>query len=372
MPVLRTSLVSLAALGLVATEIAGAAAAGYSPTFSVTGDVGAPGTTFDYSSLSALGATDLTTAGYIGTSLWSVLQASGGVNPIPGVPKNSILLNYVVAIGSDGYEVAYSGGQISPNFANNTARPGANPPYVAYALYPGGAPLDTSGMARTITQGDVSKGAWNQNIVEFHVGTAPLPAAPPGGWPGGYSTSFTVSGVQNPQTFTFSTLKQLAQANNQVTTVTDATYLQGGNPVTDTYTGITLYNLLNDLGLIVDNTIQKNDILRQYVEVVGSDGYAAIFSLSEIAPNFGNADDIVAWADTSGQLGDDPATNFDGFARMVAPGDLYGGRYISNIAEIEVFTAAVPEPSTWAMAAIGFAILAGAHARSRARAAANT
>lgn len=132
-----------------------------------------------------------------------------------------------------------------------------------------------------------------------------------------------------------------------------ATYTAAGSPVTDTYTGVSLWSLLNDAGLITDPTI-KNDVLRQYVEAVGSDGYAAIFSLGEIDPAFGGAQDLVAYADTDGQLGSDGP---EGFARMVVPGDAAGGRYVSNLVELEVFTAtvAVPESSTWALLVLGFA-----------------
>ena len=83
-----------------------------------------------------------------------------------------------------------------------------------------------------------------------------------------------------------------------------ATYKAGGTPVTDTYTGVSLWTLLNDAGLITDPNI-KNDVLRQYVEAIGSDGYAAIFSLGEIDPMFGDQADLVAYADTDGQLGTD-------------------------------------------------------------------
>jgi hypothetical protein len=333
---------ALVAVGGAAMAVLGStgASAQYSPTFLVNGAVGTP-TVFDSMSLSALPATNLTSAGYTGTSLWNVLQASGGVNPIPGVKKNSILLNYVLSVGSDGYEVAFSGGEISPNFGGGDT----NAPYVAYAAYPGGAPLTTTGMARIITQGDNKHGRWNSNLVQLYVGTAPVPAV----GPGGISSSFTVSGVQTPTAYSFSTLKALAQSNSQETTVT-ATYMQGPNSVTDTYTGITLWNLLNDDGLILDPTI-KNDVLRQYAEVVGTDGYAAIFSLGEIDPDFGGDNDIVAYGDTSGQLGPGGA---DGFARMVVPGDTFGGRYVSNIARIEVFTATVPEPSTWVLLVTSF------------------
>jgi len=354
MRTVRTNaLAALVAVGGAAIAVLGTtgASAQYSPQFLVNGGVGTP-TVFDAANLSALPAMNLTSAGYTGTSLWNVLQASGGVNPIPGVKKNSILLNYVLSIGSDGYEVAFSGGSISPNFGGSDS----NAPYVAYALYPSGAPLTTSGMARIITQGDAMHGRWNSNLVQLYVGAAPVPAA----GPGGISSSFTVKGVQTPATYTLSTLQALAKSKGQETTVT-ATYMQGSNSVTDTYTGITLWNLLNDDGLILDPSI-KNDVLRQYAEVVGTDGYAAIFSLGEIDPNFGGDNDIVAYADTSGQLGPGGA---DGFARMVVPGDMFGGRYVSNIASIEVFTATVPEPSTWALLATSFVALGALRYRRR-------
>ena len=41
----------------------------------------------------------------------------------------------------------------------------------------------------------------------------------------------------------------------------------------------------------------------------------------------------------------------------MVPGDIAGGRYVSNIADLYVFdgVSAVPEPSTWAMLLLGFA-----------------
>ncbi len=123
-----------------------------------------------------------------------------------------------------------------------------------------------------------------------------------------------------------------------------------------------MWTLLNDAGLIADPTI-KNDVLREYVEAVGSDGYAAIFSLGEIDPMFGGQDDLVAYADTDGQLGSDGP---DGFARMVVPGDIAGGRYISNLVSLEVFTASVPEPATWALLIASLPVLAFLRSRRRA------
>jgi hypothetical protein len=54
------------------------------------------------------------------------------------------------------------------------------------------------------------------------------------------------------------------------------------------------------------------------------------FGAGEIAPNFGGDQIIVAYA-VNGQ----PLTD-TGFARIVAPGDKQGGRFVSNIVKIEV------------------------------------
>ena len=114
--------------------------------------------------------------------------------------------------------------------------------------------------------------------------------------------------------------------------------------------------------MITDPTI-KNDVLRQYVEAIGSDGYAAIFSLGEIDPMFGDQDDLVAYSDTLGQLGPDGE---DGFARMVVPGDSAGGRYVSNLVALKVFTAEpVPEPATWALLVASLPALAFLRSRRR-------
>lgn len=74
-----------------------------------------------------------------------------------------------------------------------------------------------------------------------------------------------------------------------------------------------LTDLIADAGGVVTDPAVHNDILAHYVVATGSDGYSAVYSL--------------------GQLGDGGE---DGFARMVAPGDAAGGRYVSNLVSIEV------------------------------------
>ncbi len=119
-----------------------------------------------------------------------------------------------------------------------------------------------------------------------------------------------------------------------------------------TYTGALLWNVLGLAGIQLDSSI-KNDILRKVITVTGSDGYQVAFSAGELSPMFGNEPILVAYADTDGQLG---AGGADGFARLVVPGDIAGGRYVSNISNLNVFdgVSAVPEPSTWAMLLLGF------------------
>jgi hypothetical protein len=118
---------------------------------------------------------------------------------------------------------------------------------------------------------------------------------------------------------------------NQSQTET-ATYLSGSGSVTDTYTGVSLWNLVQDAGLLTDPSI-KNDLLNFVVVATGSDGYRAAFSLGEINPAFGNQQDIVAYADQKGQLG---SGGTDGAMRIVVPGDVAGGRYVSNLTSLQV------------------------------------
>jgi hypothetical protein len=355
MPPVRIVFVLTLLLAAASSLSVTAIAAPVSTQFVLDGAVVTPGT-YDLAALSALPPTTQSvtyTAGgtpvtdtYTGTELWTLVNSAGGFTPAPGV-KNSTLRNYVVAVGSDGYQAVFAGGEINPNFGNR--------PYMAaYAdtngqLGPGGP----SGFARMVVPGDVAGGRYVSNLVNLYAGTAPsLP-----GTGGGISSSFSLTGVSNPGTYDLAKLMSLP-----ATTLT-ATYLAAGTSVTDTYTGVSLWTLLSMAGLITDPTI-KNDVLRQYMVAVGSDGYEAIFSLGEIDPMFGNQTDLVAYADTGGQLG---VGGLSGFARMVVPGDIAGGRYVSNLVELAVFDATVPEPTSLVLLITSLLGTAIVHRRCRMR-----
>jgi len=107
------------------------------------------------------------------------------------------------------------------------------------------------------------------------------------------------------------------------------TYFAAGAVTSQSFTGALLWDLLQSVGVIVDPNI-KNDILRRIVIVTGSDGYQSTFGAGEINPTFGGSQIMVAYAANGQPLGQ------DGFARIVVPGDKAGGRFVSNIAKIEV------------------------------------
>ena len=143
------------------------------------------------------------------------------------------------------------------------------------------------------------------------------------------STQLTVSGiVQNPATYNSASLSALPSPITQ----TDA-FLSGSTPQTHVYTGASLWNLLNAANVIVQPAV-KNDILSKIVLVTGSDGYKTVFSLGELDPNFGNRPDLLAYAETINKV--QAPLGSDGFARVTAPGDVKGGRYVSNVAGLDV------------------------------------
>lgn len=262
---------------------------------------------------------------YTGTTLRSLLDAAGGVDVTAA--KNDILGKFVVATGADGYQAAFSLGEIDPRF-------GDQPVLVAYSDVAGQlGPDGSEGLARVVAPGDRAGGRYVSDLVDLRVGSLAEPP-PPG--PGGVSDEFTLSGqVADPETFSPVTLAALDQSTTET-----ATFVSGAGSVTDTYTGVPLWTLLQDQGLLTDPAI-KNDVLRFGVVATGSDGYRALVSLGEINPAFGNQPDLVAYADTEGQLGPGGSA---GAVRLVLPGDHAGGRYVSNLVDLRVVDLTAPTP----------------------------
>lgn len=150
---------------------------------------------------------------------------------------------------------------------------------------------------------------------------APMSATPHTSASEGASPSFTVSGaVARRATFDLAALQALPAVTQTV----------GGN----SYTGVSLWALLNDasVGLKPDTAV-RNPVLSMYAVLVGSDGYRAVVSLAEIAPESGNRAALVAYSLNGAPLGR------NGMARLVLPGDVKPGRSVARLAAIEVFAA---------------------------------
>lgn len=108
------------------------------------------------------------------------------------------------------------------------------------------------------------------------------------------------------------------------------TFLAGSTPQTHTYSGPLLVDVLNAAGPTFDPAI-KNDKLRHYASVIGSDGYAVTVAWGEIDPGFENKEVLVALTEDGVPLG-------DAGPRVTMPGDSRGGRYVSDVVTIDLET----------------------------------
>ena len=143
------------------------------------------------------------------------------------------------------------------------------------------------------------------------------------------STQFTLGGYINngmPIKFNLADLQAFAAANPSTQKTVTVSNSSGG---ADVYTGISLFGFLGYY-IKADPNAPKNDILRNYVVATGTDGYKSVFSLGELNSSFGNQNDIIAY-----QLNGQYLTT-DGFARIVAPGDVKAGRWVSNLSSLDV------------------------------------
>jgi len=139
-----------------------------------------------------------------------------------------------------------------------------------------------------------------------------------------YLVGYINSGAQ--KSFNLADLQAFAGANPSAQKTVSVANSAGG---TDVYTGISLNKFLSYF-IKTDTAVPKNDILRDYVVATGTDGYKAVFSLGELNSAFGNQNDIIAYQLNGQNLAG------TGFARIVAPGDVKAGRWVSNLASLEV------------------------------------
>lgn len=151
------------------------------------------------------------------------------------------------------------------------------------------------------------------------------PAAAQQATPAAVAETITISGAVTQETmFTVADLQAFPAAGLAVT------YESGGEPESHTYTGTSLFGVIEAVGLDVPEDA-RNPLLQTYLIVTAKDGYQVVISGGELDPNFGNASMYLAWEQDGA-----PLTGDDGPVRLVALGDLRGGRYVFGIVSIEV------------------------------------
>jgi molybdate transport system substrate-binding protein len=143
--------------------------------------------------------------------------------------------------------------------------------------------------------------------------------------------TLTISGqVLNPLTLTADVLRA---AYTPYTL--DATYLSGEETITATFTGALLWDVLSDVQIDANANV-RNDILSLFIVATGADGYQAVLSWGEIAPEYGGEQVLIAYEQDGAPL---PET--DGALRLVVPGDVRGGRYVSQLINLSIYDAPV-------------------------------
>jgi DMSO/TMAO reductase YedYZ molybdopterin-dependent catalytic subunit len=154
---------------------------------------------------------------------------------------------------------------------------------------------------------------------------------------GGHDDSQPPSVLSVSGDVTATTNFTLAQLQAMPATTQTLSFASGTGAQTHTYTGASLWTLLNQIG-ITTNAAIKNDVLAKYVIATGGDNYRSLFAMGEVSPDFGNRGNEVVYAETLN--GSSAALNStDGPLRITAPGDVKGGRYVSNLVKLEVHTA---------------------------------
>ncbi len=105
-----------------------------------------------------------------------------------------------------------------------------------------------------------------------------------------------------------------------------------------TFGGPLLSVVLQKAGVITQSN-RKNDLLRKAIVVAGTDGYTVGVAWAEIDPAFANKQVLLAYQEDG-----KPLPQKDGFVRLIVPGDLLAGRYVSNVASVIVSDPATPPP----------------------------
>jgi hypothetical protein len=350
------------ALALATGSLLLAASAGAGPLVTLTGEIAGGTTTLDLSTYSTTSVT-VGSDTYTGVALWQLLGGSGtgtsnasnvinNVQPPLGSTNNAMLRSYLTVTNAAGQSETITVGEINSFFGGGQFGGAAPPsplpvqappaPYIVATQKNG---IDIA--PALIVPKDTTGTRWLADLATISVSSVHGPLS----LGGGQSTSFLLTGVDNPQTFN---LAQLQLFDPTPTTQT-VTFYAGSTAQSHTYKGVTVWELLTAAG------ISDADLLRDAVLFTGTDGFQVMVSLAELDPalNPGRDVGLIAYAETVG--GVDQGLGGSGFARLVMSGDFHGGRYVSNLARIELID--VPEPRMAFILVAALTLIGGAMAR---------
>jgi molybdate transport system substrate-binding protein len=139
--------------------------------------------------------------------------------------------------------------------------------------------------------------------------------------------------VLNPISLSADDLKK-----NYTPKTVDVTYKNGDQTVQTSFTGIPLWDILNAAQPNLNADV-KNDKLSTFIVATGADGYQSVISWGEIDPEFGNQPILIAYEE-NGKALDDKTGPF----RLVVPGDARGGRYVSQLVDLNLRDAPTVAP----------------------------
>jgi len=96
------------------------------------------------------------------------------------------------------------------------------------------------------------------------------------------------------------------------------------------YSGITIASLLNQVGILLNDSTKKQTI-NSYLVVTAADGYKAIYTLAEIDPEFSIRPIILA-----DRADKKPLTTTDGLWQIIVPGEKKYARWVRQVTGIQV------------------------------------
>ncbi|MBV8056238.1 MAG: molybdopterin-dependent oxidoreductase [Deltaproteobacteria bacterium] len=116
--------------------------------------------------------------------------------------------------------------------------------------------------------------------------------------------------------------------------IENVTFLTKTGSQASSFSGVLLWNLLTIAGI---KTAATRHGQFQYVEITATDCYQVVLALADLDPRFGGEQVLVADSQNGSSLGSDI-----GFARIILPGDKFGGRDVFWVTRIEVLSGPPP------------------------------